>query len=62
MSDQTKVTDLARRYLDLWDRQAQAMAGEPDWAAVMQRWLTDLEKNADADGHNGKPARRHGDD
>tara|TARA_R110002167_G_scaffold82073_5_gene224178 strand:- start:131 stop:394 length:264 start_codon:yes stop_codon:yes gene_type:complete len=55
MLDRPTPADLARRYLDLWDRQARAMAGDPNWAAVIQRWIAELGNTAETDGkdHEG---------
>ncbi|MDP6816286.1 MAG: hypothetical protein QF582_23960, partial [Alphaproteobacteria bacterium] len=40
--DEPDLQALARRYLDLWERQAAAMAGDADTAEVMARWLSAL--------------------
>lgn len=48
MSDRQTPAVLARRYLDLWDRQARAMAADPDWAAVMQHWIAQQNRDSDA--------------
>lgn len=46
MIDTPDPRSLARRYLDLWDRQATAIATDGRWAEVMQHWIAGLDRTA----------------
>jgi hypothetical protein len=40
MSEQADLDELARRYLDLWQDQMTALAGDPDFAEALQQLMT----------------------
>ena len=40
MSEQADLDELARRYLDLWQDQMTALAGDPEFAEALQQLMT----------------------